>query len=475
MAPAGSGLSGLSGLAGLVGAGALRLTAPTLAQMGAAPTKRGDADMLDWACSRPWQVDQFGQALLFVQQVVSGTKYHVPVTSSDGGATWSVPTLSGAGWSGDNTLGDQAIVRLAHCFDPVHDQVHTCVVFDQTDGVYLRTWSIARDGSNHVTGLARLRQMQLEVGVGSMTHDTPQCLWLSDLGALHVSWTAINTGHTGGKAEGRGTYKVMAGTSADHTQANWLAPMNEAAGAGATDSIGSTVPVKYSCYVKSSVSSPIFLALGRLANKDFAFFAAMGGGGGTGGGGSVYYNRVQWAAGSSDWRTGLVAALAADAGKLTISAFNFSGQGGYNLKHQLMSKLVQAGAGVVGVAFPRWDGVKGDTVVIATVDPASEAGATIVDAYAAGGAHSYAPTCDLAWHAGAQRFVPTYIKTTTQSSYFKTLTAALAVDQPETLLHSASVDIPYVAEDAATFYDRDTTARTLPDKFYAYAGRGSWS
>ena len=78
----------------------------------------------------------------------------------------------------------------------------------------------------------------------------------------------------------------------------------------------------------------------------------------------------------------------------------------------------------------------------------------------------------------AARFVASYIKTTTQNSFFKTYTSALAAGQGETALHATAVDIPYVGPlvGGKTFFvDRDTTTRTLPDKFYSYAGLGTWS
>jgi hypothetical protein len=464
--PLGSGLSGLSGISGVVGS-VPQLLSPSFSQLGATPSKQGDSDMLNWACGPPLVADSFGKLVFVVQQNVSGTKYHVPIVSNDAGATWAVPTLSGAGWSGDNTLGDQAIVRLHFCHDPTHDQLAAVVVFDQTDGVYARFWTIGRDGSNNITSLTRARQMQLEAGVANVTHDTPLALWLSDLGALWFSWSAVNPVHSGRKGELRATFKVATGDAGDTTQANWKAPMNESAGAGSTDGIGSTVTVKYSALAISNVAVMPFAALDRLASKDIGFYAALGG--------TIYWNRAQWSAANSDWRTGLVSALTADAGKTTVKAF---GAGGYANKHQLMSKPAQESGGKVALVFPWWNG-SADVVSIAYVDPgASDGLSSIVDVYNAGGAHSYAPSCDCAYDSTSGSWLATYIKTTTQQSYVKRYSPALGQVQAETALHAAAIDIPYVyggrLSGKTVFYDRDTTSRTAPDKYYAYLARASW-
>lgn len=457
--------------------GALSVSA--LTQMTTATqTKKGDADMLNWACSHPMIKDQFGKRIVFVQWTDGTSKYHIPVVSNDG-STWIIPTISGAGWTGD-TNGDQAIIRLAHDVDPVHDQIDTCVIFDQTDGVWYRCWTIGRDGSNNITSLTRARQMQLEVGNPggvTMTHDAPRVKWLSDISATFIAWTAANGSGVASKSEVRTTYRIKSGTATDVTQANWLAPMNEASGAGSTDSIGSSVPVKYSCIAKSAFIPPMLVSLVRLTNKDWAFYFAAAGGGGTGNTGTLYYNRMIWSSANSDWRSGLSGgAVANDAGRKTITNFNFNGSGGYDKKDQIIGKAVEGGNGKVAIIVPRWDGAKGDTVVLCTVDPANEAAAaTIVDVYSAGGAHSYAPTCDLDWNTAAARYVATYIKTSTQFSYYKLYDAALTLKQNETLLHSVPVDIPYVDEQGTRFMDRDTTVRSAPDKFYSYSAAGVWS
>ena len=469
VAPALSGLSGLSGL--VQGAVAAQtLAAPTLAQMTtAAETKRGDADMITWAAARPVLVDQYGKIVVWIQYFDQGssTKYHIPVVSNDAGATWTAPTRTGFA----NSLGEILMIRGGYAYVAAGDQMAMTCAFTQVDaGVYVRFYAFTRDGSNNITGVTRSRQMQLEIGVAGMSFESPGAVMAGT--KLLLTWGALNPATVTTKAVIRATSVVPAGSAADATATNYLAPLNENAGSGVTsDPLSSSfiASFKYSILAEGAANALPYCALDVLASGDLAFVTALGGGQGT-----VYENRAQWSGANSDWRTGLKTALANDAGHQTVTAL---GASGYALKNQLY-RLVEGPAGTIGVIGPVWNG-SADVVQLRTVTVGgtdSVSGAT--DVYSAGGAHSYAPTCDLNWHAGAQRFVASYIKTTTQNSFFKTYTSALAAGQGETALHATAVDIPYVGPlvGGKTFFvDRDTTTRTLPDKFYSYAGLGTWS
>jgi hypothetical protein len=469
--PTGVGVSVSPALGGAgPAAAAPTLAAPTMAQMTtAAETKRGDADMLTWAGARPVLVDQFGKIVVWIQYFDQGssTKYHIPVVSNDLGATWTAPTRTGFA----NALGEILMIRGGYCYVAAGDQMAMCCAFTQVDaGVYVRFYAFTRDGSNNITGVTRSRQMQLEVGVAGMGFESPGAVMTGT--KLVLTWGALNPAAATTKAAIRATSIVPAGSAADATATNYLPPLNENAGSGVTsDPLSSSfvASLKYSILAQGAANALPYCALDVLASGDLAFATALGGGAGT-----VYWNRAQWSGANSDWRTGLKAALANDAGHQTITAI---GASGYALKNQLY-KIIESVAGVVGVIGPVWSGtadvVRLRTVTVGGTDSVSAA----TDVYSAGGAHSYAPTCDLGWQAAAARFVPAYIKTTTQFSFFQLFTSALAAAQGETALHAVAVDIPYVGPlvgGKTLFLDRDTTTRTLPDRFYGYAGAGAWS
>jgi hypothetical protein len=482
VAPALSGLSGLSGL--VQGAVAAQtLAAPTMAQMTTAvQTKEGDADMITWPAARPLVVDEFGKLVLWIQYFNQGdsTKYHVPVVSNDSGATWILPTLSGFN---SNTLGDIVNIRGADVYDPTTHLLHRVIALTQADGgVYYRQYSFTRDGSNNITGITRTRQMNLEIGVGTMSFESPHALMAGT--KLIAGWSAYNSA-TAVKSVIRAACLVPVGGAADVTNATWTAPLNENAGSGVTsDPLSSSFPAgqKYSILAQSTGNAQAHAALAVLANGNLGMAVAMGGTGGAGVSGSFYWNQAVWSGANSDWRTGLETALASDVGRLTLSAMNRSGSGGDALKNQRLSKVCQASATQVLVTFAAWNGVTdGDVVYAALIDPTAGASGltSLTQVYVVGGAHSYAATTDAAWDATAGRFVVTYVKTTTQFAFFKTYTAAMAAGQGETSMHAAAIDEPYVYQarinGKAFFYDRDTVSRTLPDRFYGFGGAGAWS
>lgn len=466
------------------------LAAPTMAQMTTAvQTKEGDADMITWPASKPLLVDEFGKLILWIQYFNQGdsTKYHLPVVSNDNGTTWIKPTLSGFN---DNTLGDRVNIRGAEAYDPTTHQMIRVIALGQVDGgAYVRFFTFGRDGSNNITSVTRTRQMQLDAGVSGELFECPFAFMVGT--KFHGGFSALNGAHSGGKAEIRMFSLIPLGTSADTTTTNWTAPLWEASGAGATDTIGdpplssdatnfvaTPLAVKYSILAKSSVNAQPYVSVEVLANGDLGIAYAMGGTGGSGGTGSFYWNKAVWSAGNADWRTGLVSALTADAGQITLSAMNRSGSGGDPLKNQRLSKVCVASSTQALVTFAAWSG-SADVVYAALIDPSAGTLTSLTAVYDAGGAHSYAATTDAAWDATAGRFIVTYIKTTTKQSYFVTFTAAMGGGQGETQVHALDVDEPYVYQSRingkTAFYDRRTTAGTLPDKYSSFFGLATWS
>jgi hypothetical protein len=244
----------------------LTLASPTMAQMTTAvQTKEGDADMITWPAARPLVVDEFGKLVLWIQYFNQGdsTKYHVPVVSNDSGATWILPTLSGFN---SNTLGDIVNIRGADVYDPTTHLLHRVIALTQADGgVYYRQYSFTRDGSNNITGITRTRQMNLEIGVGTMSFESPHALMAGT--KLIAGWSAYNSA-TAVKSVIRAACLVPVGGAADVTNATWTAPLNENAGSGVTsDPLSSSFPAgqKYSILAQSTGNAQAHAALAVLA------------------------------------------------------------------------------------------------------------------------------------------------------------------------------------------------------------------
>jgi len=334
------------------------------------------------------------------QRQNAGDKRHVAVVSNDNGATWSEPTRTGF----FDAAGDIALIRGAIAYDAAHDRVHACWVLSYADGgVYYRCYSFTRDGSSNITGITRVRQVCLERGTDTPAvwlAEAPFALWCADTGAFVCGWGVSNSNASTTKAEARCTMRVITndandvtfvGDAATGVATTWVAPLNENAGAGSTDLLASAGLCKYSCLAKSASATYPFLALARKGAsaathaKDLVFVSVQGGNTG-----SLFFNRATWAAGTSDWRTGLGAALANDAGLTTVSAIKRTGtDAGYNLKYQLISKLaIDTVADKIWVGCSTWkDNTAGDTWTLWSLSGADAVSAA-VDVYAATAANT---------------------------------------------------------------------------------------
>jgi hypothetical protein len=469
------------------------LGTPTAVRQNTPATNAGDPDMMTWPSSPPYIVDKYGKLFGMVRWVrnADNTQYHRPVVSNDGGATWSEPTMSGFY---NNTNGDIALVHGASAYDPTNDIWHTLWTLAQGDGaVIYRRLVFVRDAVTHdITGITRTRSIQLEVGVDNaltthhpMTFESPLCAWIPEGGAYGTvlcGWSAVNDNASASKAELRLTMlRVNNADASDAVLGNWLAPLNEASGAGASDTLASVGLPKYSCLAKSAANVQPFASLTRKQSGaggvinalDLIWSVSLNG--------AFYANWAAWSAANNDWRGGLGAAVANDAGALTLSAIQRAPtDAGYTLKYQLISKHSEdVATGNVYVAFPTWkDNANGDTWTYCYISNGGTRSA-LVDAYSAGGAHSYAPTGDLMWDATAGVLVVTYEKTTTQYAYLKTYQGTTLVQDETAVFTTAPVDIPYVlpvrVNDLAMVVVRDTTTRTGTDRYYGYAVTMVWT
>lgn len=337
--------------------GALAFGATTIVDQNTTATNDLSSDGYTWANGSPLVVDQYGKLIAWAQAHRSGDKRHLPVVSNDSGATWSQPTRTGF----FDAEGEGFLIRPAQVYDPGNDLLHVCWTLTQGDGgVYYREYSFTRDGSNNITGVTRVRQMQLEVGVAGMTFDSPAGFWAADLGAVVFAWGASNGSGVSSKACVRASMLVPDGTGNDTTAANWKNPLNNAA--SDSDPINSSMPagLGFGILCKSASSQQPFIALGRKPTTaaslagGLVWFQVLGGIGE----GRIRYNHATFA--TTDWSGGLGAAISNETGLITVTTITQAGtDAGYTDKHQLVSKTAYDPiADRLWVGFTTW---KSDT------------------------------------------------------------------------------------------------------------------
>jgi hypothetical protein len=133
--------------------------------------------------------------------------------------------------------------------------------------------------------------------------------------------------------------------------------------------------------------------------------------------------RLRWNAAASDWSSGL-----SDTITLLDGIARAGSDTGYGLKYQLLSKPVHdAARDRVCLGFASWkDDRAGDTWSFRCVDGAGALG-PLVDVYSAGGAHSFAPTGDIALDPLSGYLLVSYIATSTQYVYLQLFDGTTAV------------------------------------------------
>lgn len=436
------------------------------------------ADGYTWAQGNPMVEDQYGKLIAFVQRQNGGSKRHLPVVSNDHGVTWTEPTRTGF----FDASGESALVRGAIAYDSTNDLIHSIWILTTIDGTsnggaYYRQYSLTRDGSNNITGVTRARQMQLDAGNATGSGmEAPIALWCADVAKLLLG---VAVKKTGVGAEYRLWARVPDGTANDTTSANWTAPLNEASGAGATDTLSSAILVKYSCLAKSASAIDIFLSLCRKSSgaathaKDLCWLSVQGTGSGT-----LYYNRATWSAGNSDWRGGVGAAVANDAGLTTVSAIKRAGTDtGYAFKYQLISKVVEDTVNdKLWVGIPTWkDDTNGDTWTIWSISGA-DAASSAIDAYSATSANTDAGqdmfvTGDLAIDPTSHHLVTTYTTLPGHDVHMTTYSngAAQVSDYPIFALRACDVPTIHTSrargQIAVVFRDFNDAARVNPPTY----------
>lgn len=391
------------------------LSSPTQALIGTTFGNDLSADGMTWdAVNGAFAIDSFGKYVQYIQRYNGGTKLCYFIYSNDKGATW----VDNAGVVG----GEGFLSRGAIVYDAGRDCFHGLIVTESPSagGIIYRRYTIARDGSNNITSIARVGGVSLSMDDASQGNDFPTLI-MTDANTLLAAWTARTA--LGGEIRGC-KCDLTGNANAGGTDTNWVN-----IGVNSTTTIGSAPTVgSYTIIFTQASAVFTYFALKQMASGDLGWFYHSG-------------------AAPGQWRWRRSVRNAANSwnslsSPVVVSNMQVAGTDtGYSLKNQLISELVEAG-GVVFAAAPVWlSNAAGDTVRLFAISAADVV--TVATVYSAGGAHSYAPTCALAYDATSGRLIVNYLKTVTSFPYLQTFDTTLAAQQAETAIETTVIcDIP---------------------------------
>ena len=388
-------LTGLSGLSGEVGGGTgppASLGSPSFAYQNTIFTNDLSSDGYSWANALPITIDQYGKIIALCQRHNAGTKQHNFVYSNDFGATWV-----------DAGLTSGFLERGMVAYDSINDLLHVCWnALASTDGIIYRRYSITRDSLQNITAIAAVAginlQLDFETAATTMSYQHPLILWLSDIGAngaILCVWSARNAVGVANKNEIRASMRVLSNSVADNTAANWVAPVT-----ADLTSIVQLPQVVYSALVVNNAASIAYPSIGRKASTKDVYLCYADGANTT----AWRWRRLRWNV--SDWSTGMTA-------DTLITAFQRTGTDtGYSLKQQLGSFVHNDTVNnrmIFGLATWKSD-VLGDTWGFVGIN-SDDSLTALVDAYSAGGVHSFAPVGDICFDTTSGRLVVSWLTT----------------------------------------------------------------
>lgn len=394
------------------------LGSPSFADMGTTFTDDLSPDGMTWdAVMGAFIVDGFGKYIQYIQRYNGNTRLCYFIFSNNKGATWNDNT----GVAG----GEGFLVRGSLVYDAGRDCFHGLIVTTNPGdgGIIYRRYTITRDGSNNITSIARAAPSVSLDSDGAM-YEFPTIL-MSDANTLVAAWTVATTA-PGGEIRCC-KCDITSDANAGGTVTNWVH-----IGKNSTTTIGNPPHVaSYTTpFTQTTGQVPTYFSLLQMASGDLGFFYHNGGAPG------VWRWRRAVRSAPNTWSDFSAAVV--------VSSVQVAGtDSGYSLKNQLGSVLVESG-GVVFAAAPVWlSNAAGDTVRLFAI--AADDSITAATVYSAGGAHSYAPTCALAYDSTSGRLVVTYIKTATSFTYLQAFSTALAQQQSELAVETATIcDIPLI-------------------------------
>jgi hypothetical protein len=445
---------------------------PSFADLNTTGTNDMASDGWSWASAHPIVIDSFGKVITMAQRFNSSSQRHLFVVSNDGGATW-VDTPRTGFFDAD---GEGFIERGSFVHDSVNDILHVLWIFSSvSDGVVYRRYALSRDGSNNITGVARVAGINIQLDLqsdGTMMYTHPWILWIPEGGAngtLLCGWSARNNAGTPNRNELRATMRVLSNTVADHTNANWVAPVAES-----TSTIGNAPTVDYSALHVNNLGAVMHSAGYRKTVGTHAddVYVAFNDGDVSGTTMRWRFLRLPWDAANNDWSNTIV-------GPTTLADMKLAGtDSGYGLKYQLQTKWAEDTVNDrMYVGFPLWkDNTLGDTFSFTHVDAADAVGPR-VDVDSSGGAHNYAPTADIIYDAAEDVVVVGYLKSSDEFVYVKAYDVDGVEVLEETLMFDTeTADIPLLYNRFDTnklfMLTRGTTGGTPP--YIGYAGTMTW-
>jgi len=432
-------------------------------------SQAGDMGLLDISNGASRQ-----RLVALTQRTTSGNDL---IYSNDGGTTWRAAGLRQTG-----------IIRGALAYDPANDVIHACWVATPVDGgVFYRRYLIWRvqpgDTTTAIASITRDEKVNVifdKAAPDSNSYEHPICLWLNTggNGTVFCAWGVGSSTAKTIRSEVRCTMRRLSNTSDDNTLANWLAPLNEASGVGATAVINTSPEdgLRWSLLATGSASSA-YQSVALIPSSDATYAGDL----------VIAYctdtaswrvNRARWSAADADWRSGMAAATLDSGLGTLVPAIGLIR--GYDLKHQIGTRIVRDPTSArLFFGYPYWADAAGDRVAFRAFTPDGVADPERV-LYDPGGAHSYAPTLDLLWDSTSQRLVAAYCKTGTQHVYTQLWTATgAAADQGETLIYSDKpVDIPSMAGfrvGGKLFLLIRDTLNTPKPPYSGYGGTIDWS
>ncbi len=368
------------------------LSEGSYAPLGTSNSLDGSNDALTWDQGNLLTIDAHGKYISLVQTRTGPTTNFT--WSNDNGATWVQGTESYS-----------FLTRGSIAYDPLNDKLHVIwAATSASDGIIYRRYGITRDGSNNITAISREDaagiNLQLDTS-GSCSLEYPSAIWHDDgtaNGALIAIWSKDSCA---GLAQVRGSMRKLSLSAADGQAANW------AALDGVADTFATEAPFVPADMIhgdtQGSVNNSIKIRGGTGARKDDLYvFVQESVSSGTD---EVLAYRAIWNSLNDDfsggWQSPVIVGVAN-----TLS--------GYNLKHQLLSKVVLDETNDrLYISFARWiTGGDGDTVSFAYLDDTDTPSATY-DVYSALGTHSYAPTMSVSFDAILGTFVVAYVESTT--------------------------------------------------------------
>ncbi len=255
------GMQTLDGVRGGRYLGAPALLNPVFAAMNTTVMNDLSPDGLTWAqVAGAAIVDSFGTIVIYAQRYNSNTRQCFFVWSNDNGATWQ----DNAGISN----GEGFLTRGDIVYDSGRDCFHSLIVTTNPSdgGIIYRRYAIARDGSNHITSVARVAGVSVvldDAGADNGNGLEFPTILMPNANTLLAAWT-VRTAAPGGEIRCC-KCDITSNADAGGTASNWVhIGVNSTTTIGAAPAVASyTIP-----FSQSAANAATYFSLRQLASGD---------------------------------------------------------------------------------------------------------------------------------------------------------------------------------------------------------------